>query len=82
MNLKKFLSYWKEVILISVCCTVFFVIAETYFPDYENPFYPNKLRNGSQVMADRWPNPDTNDPNFLADWKYYMGFDFHNPNHP
>lgn len=80
MKLKKFLSYWKEVILVSIFCMTFLLIADIYFPDNENPFYPNQLRTGAQTMAERWPHPDTNDPNYLADWKYYMGFDFHNPN--
>jgi len=77
-KIAKFLSYWKEVLLISIGCMTVFIIANTYFPDYENPFYPNKLRTSSEVMAERWPHPDMNDPNFLADFRHYMGFDFHN----
>ena len=82
MNFKKlrnFLSYWKEVILISVSCIILFIIIE---PDHDNPFYTNHSRTGSEVMAARWPNPDFNDPNFLTDFRYYMGFDFHNPDYP
>ena len=78
MNIKKFLTYWKEVIFISVLCITLFIFAER---DYENPFYPDQLKTGVQVMADKWPHPDFNNPNFLADFHKYMGFQFE-PNEP
>jgi len=75
-RITKFFSYWKEAIIISVFCIAFFAIAEIYFPDYENPFYPNKLRTGEMVMAEKWPVPEPNDPNFLADYREYMGYEW------
>lgn len=64
---------WKKFIFISVFFIAFFIISSIYFPDYNNPFYPNKLRNGSQYMAEKWPTPEPNDPNFLRDYEFYMG---------
>jgi len=72
-KIKQFISSWKEAIIISIACIALFYIAE---PDYENPFYPNKLRTGEMVMAEKWPVPEPNDPNFLADYREYMGYEW------
>lgn len=56
---------WFTILVIFTFITVCFLHAFFIPTDYENPFYPYQLRTGTQVMAERWPHPDTNDPNFL-----------------
>jgi len=46
-------------------------------PWFDHSFLLHPKTN-AQIMTEHWPNPDFNDPNFLADFRYYMGFDFHN----
>jgi len=75
-RLKKFCSYWKEVIIISVGCFIFFLIAEIYFHDDENPFWPHSHKSGTEIMAEKWPVPEPNDPNFLADYREYIGYEW------
>lgn len=75
-RITKFFSYWKEVIIISVGCFIFFLIADIYFPDNDNPFWSNSLKSGTEIMAEKWPVPEPNDPNFLADYREYMGYEW------
>ena len=48
----------------------------------DSPWHSNQYTTPSKIMAEKWPNPDFNDPNFLVDFRKYMGFDFHNPDNP
>lgn len=70
INIRKFCSYWKEVILISAICITFFVIADAYFPDYENPFNPKY--EGKQISRTE-----------VAEYQYVASVlrePFHDPN--
>lgn len=48
------------------------------WPDTEDsPWYPNQYTTPEKALAELHPNADPNDPNFLRDYRKYMGHDFH-----
>ena len=71
---------WRKVIIVSVARIAIFAVGDNYFPNTASPWYPNRLYTGAEIMAERHPNPDVNDPNFLADFRRYMGFDYDGSN--
>lgn len=61
------------IIIIIVVLTIFFTIHKYFYPygDY-NPLDPEP-KTGTDIMAERWPRPEPNDPNFLRDYEEHTG---------
>lgn len=84
MNLKQSQANNFSIIIIAVLVLIAIgFLSILIWPDMEDsPWHSNQYTTPSKIMAEKWPNPDFNDPNFLVDFRKYMGFDFHNPDNP
>jgi len=58
--------------LIIIVLGILLIIWWITLPDYESRRY----RTGPEVMAERWKRPEPNDPNFLADYRKYIGYEW------
>ena len=84
MNRKQSRTNNCSIIVIAILILIAIAfLSNLIWPDMEDsPWYPNQYKTPSKIMAEKWPNPDFNDPNFLADFRHYMGYDFYNPDAP
>ena len=64
---------WKGILVVVIALIIFSVIHSFFWPysDY-NPLDPEP-KTGADIMAERWPQPEPNDPNFLRDYEEYTG---------
>jgi len=66
----------KTIVLVLVICCISLAIHIRYYrSSLYNPLDPES-KTTAEIMAERWPHPEPNDPNFLAEFKEYMGYEW------